>query len=163
MINYDDLEEMLANTDVKYFAFIGDDRDILTGFKGNITNVSSFVAVRKLAKKISVEEYTNTKLRKVEQDDTLVIEQEIKMPDYKFIRLGVFSSMEEVISQAIDEPSMYVFIDSGTTFDSLCKYLSSAEIPFLHIKYNRNGLDLNGKRFSSISSLTSYIMKNYYL
>ena len=53
MINYDDLEEMLANTDVKYFAFIGDDRNILTGFKENIRNVSTFVAVRKMAKKIS--------------------------------------------------------------------------------------------------------------
>lgn len=163
MIKYDELEEMMANLDIKYFSFVTDNREILTKFKGRIMSVSSFFAVGKLVKKMSVDEYTNTSLKKIEQNGNVMIEQEIKMPEYKFIRAGVFNSIQEIVSKVICEPSMYVFIDSGTTFDSACDQLSSKNIPFLHIKYNHGGFNYNGNKFSSVNSLVTYIMKNYYL
>ncbi len=163
MMNYDELEEMMANTDVKYFAFIVDNRDILTKLKGKIMNVSSFHYIGKFVKKVAVEEYTNTTLKKVEQNENVVIEQEVKTSEYKFIRTGMFNSIGQILSQAIDEASLYVFIDSGTTFDHACENMSSAGIPFIHVKYTRAGLNLGKKKFTSIACLTSYIMKNYYL
>jgi len=163
MIKYDELEEMMTKMNIKYFSFVTDNREILTKFKGRIMNVSSLFAVGKFGKKVSVEEYTNTSLKKVEQNGNVMIEQEIIMPEYKFIRTGMFDSTQQIISNVICEASMYVFIDSGTTFDSVCNQLSSANIPFLHIKYNHSGFNHKGNKFSSVNSLITYIMKNYYL
>ena len=65
MINNNELEEMMANTDFKYFEVLSDNREILGKFKDKIMDISSFHAVQKLINKVSVEEYTDNVLKKV--------------------------------------------------------------------------------------------------
>ena len=163
MINNNELEEMMANTDFKYFEVLSDNREILGKFKDKIMDISSFHAVQKLINKVSVEEYTDNVLKKVEQNGNVVIEQEIKTGKYKFIRSGVFTSIEEILLQVVDEPSIYVFIDSGNTFDSVCNDFAARNMPFIHIKYSHGNFEYNGRKFNSINSLSNYLMQNFCL
>jgi hypothetical protein len=163
MINYDNLEELMADTDFNYFAFISDNREIYGKLTGKIKEISGFYAVQKLVNRVSVEEYTNRVLSKVEQDGNIAIEKEVKKPEYRFIRTGVFKTTRQMLSWAINEPVICVFIDSGNTFDRTCTEFSTEEKPFIKINYNHGRFTYNGKKFSSINSLSIHLMENYYL
>ncbi|WP_337860148.1 hypothetical protein [Ferroplasma sp.] len=162
MINYDELEGMMANVDFKYFTFISDNREIFKGLSSKMKETSNFFAMQKLVNKISVDEYTNRSLQKVEQDGNVVIEREIETPKYKFIRNGIFNSIDQAMPLLTDGSIISVLIDSSNTFSSLCNDLSSKGILFLHVKYSNGKFHINGRDFISFSKFRKFLMENYY-
>jgi hypothetical protein len=162
MINYEDLETLLENTDFSYFSIVSDSHEVYSNMKGNLRKVSSFYAVQKLVNKISLDEYTGKKYQKVEQDDDILIEREIENSGYKFMKMGSFKNLEQVLSTAISVPAMYVFLDSGNTFEQLSYDLSGKSIPNLLVKYRHGKFKVDDKIFSSMEYLGNYIMKEYY-
>ena len=163
MINYEDLTNLLENTDISYFSIVADSHEVYKDLKGKLTKVSSFFAVQKLLNKVSLEEYTQSKYQKIEQDADILIEKEIKNSAYKFVKLGSFNNITQMLSSAISIPAMYVFIESGTTFDQLSKNLYSSAVPLVLVKYRSGKFNIDGKIFSSMESVGTYLMKKYYL
>ena len=163
MINYENLLNLLENTDINYFSIVSDSRDVYKNLKGDITKVSDLFAVQKLVNKISLEEYANKKYQKIEQDDNIVIERELEHDNYKFTRIGSFKDLDDIMSTAISIPAMYVFIDSGNTFERFSLDLDNRDIPYVLVKYRHGQFHVDKKIFPSIDRLGSYIMKKYYL
>ena len=163
MINYENLLNLLEDTDISYFSIVSDSREVFKNIEGDITKISSFFAVQKLVNKLSLEEYTHKKYEKIEQDEDIIIEKESDHSGYKFMGMGTFSNLEDIISTAISAPAMYVFIDSGNTFESISEELSGKEIPNLFVKYRHGKFNLDEKIFSSIENFSKYLMKKYYL
>ncbi|MCL4453853.1 MAG: hypothetical protein M1317_07105 [Candidatus Thermoplasmatota archaeon] len=163
MINYEELETLLENTDFSYFSIVSDSHEVYSNLKGDLKRISSCFAVQKLVNKVSLEEYTGKKYQKVEQDDDILIEREIENSRYKFVKMGSFKTLEQIISTAISVPAMYIFIDSGNTFEQLSYNLSMKDMPNVLVKYRHGKFKVDDKIFSSIESLGDYIMKRYYL
>ena len=163
MINYENLLNLLEDTDISYFSIVSDSREVYKNLKGDITKVSDLFAVQKLVNKISLEEYANKKYQKIEQNDNIIIEKQLEHDSYKFTRIGSFKDLDEIMSTAISIPAMYVFIDSGNTFEKFSQNLDNREIPNVLVKYRHGQFHVGEKIFSSIDRLGSYIMKKYYL
>lgn len=163
MINYENLIDLLEDTDFSYFGIVSDSHEVFKDLTDDLTKVSSFFAVQKLVNKISLEEYTHNKYQKIEQDEDIVIEKEISHYNYKYMKIGSFKNLNQMVSSAITVPAMYVFIDSGNTFIKLSDELTSNDIPNLLIKYKHGKFSIDGKVFSSMDTLGAYLMKKYYL
>jgi hypothetical protein len=161
MINYD-IKELMGNADLEYFTLLSDNRDILKTVTGKTMKNGNFFAVQKLLNKISVDEYTNKSLQKVEQNGNVAIEKEIETTKRRFVRNGIFNSISEAMSLLNGNSIVYILIDSMNTFSPFCAYLDSVGMPFLHVKYSNGKFNVNGMSFNSVNDLETYVMENYY-
>ncbi len=161
MINYKELDELMDVIDFKYFAFISDNRKIYSSINGNKKN-TGFYVINQLAGKISLEEYTSEKYKKVSEGKGITVESAVKTDKFRYIRQAVLNKVDESILEYLDSAVLYVFIDSGNTFSGIYAYLDKIKSPYIAVKYSGK-MEVDRKMFSGINALYEYLVEKYYL
>ncbi|MEM0140069.1 MAG: hypothetical protein QXZ44_05615 [Ferroplasma sp.] len=162
MINCENLNEIMSETDFDYFSFISDDRKVFARINSNIAGISSFYLAEQMVGKVSLEEYSSRSYVHVNNDPDILIEAEKNTKVNKYHRIAILNYINPALLDMLPSPVIYAFIDSHNSFNDIYKLMDKRKIPYVKINMHEKFI-LEGKSFSSFPEVQKYLLEKYYL